>query len=219
MRKGLILAGLIMASIIIQPFISIAQTHKTRRISIDLGFFVTTRESVAFGHSPGESFGINPIGILRVNYLLIENLEIGGYFARTAMMHRIPLVQNSEGMYVFVDREGVERISAKSDNCELTGNALFYGIMARYDLLPMLTGKNNLRFKLYANTELGLVSMRWRELKDVHWIEDSPFFEYAAGLNVSYFFTRRFGLNLGYSVGKFYTKERSRWSAGIVFKI
>lgn len=201
--------------------LSIAQNSTNKnRVYVDVGVSIVTSEKIVFGHPSGEYFEQIPIALFKLKYLLTKPLSIGCYFAYSNMGHRIPLVLNSEGVYELVDSEGVVRISSNTNNFLLNSNTLFYGINANLDLLSLLTGQENLRFKLNASTEFGLVSARWNELKGIDWIMNwnGPFPEYGLGLSASYFFTKRLGLTLGYSVGRFYNNDNSRMYAGIEFK-
>jgi len=199
----------------------------TRRLSVSLGVYLVNSEEFSYGYtSEGNLIEIpdplpTAVANIKINYQVLNNFEVGGYLAYSNMGHKVPLVENSEGMYVLVDSEGVTRISSNRNNELLGSNTLFYGLSAKYDLLPVLTGKNNLRFNLYVSSKLGLVSARWSEFSGVDWVKNwnGPFMEYGIGLGAGYFFTKRFGINFNYTKGKFYNNDNSRHYLGLVYKI
>lgn len=198
---------------------------RTNRITFSLGVYQVTSEEVSNKSTATGSTVESPIPTavanIKISYEVVNNLDIGGYFAYSNMGHKVPLVKNSDGIYVLIDSEGVVRISSSSNNFLLSSNTLFYGLTTKYNLLPVLTGKDNLRFSLYATSKVGLVSAKWQEFGDVDWVKkwNIPFAEFGVGLGAGYNFTKRFGVNFNYSFGTFYNKDNSRLFLGIVFKI
>jgi hypothetical protein len=203
-------------------FANVADT--TRRITVRLGVYQVISEEVSYNYSSSGNETETPLPIavanIKIGCEVAKNFEIGGYVAYSNMGHRVPLVKNSDGMYVLIDSEGVIRISSNTNNFLLSSNTLFYGLTAKYNLLPVLTGKDNLRFSLNATSKAGFVSAKWEELEGVDWIKNwnDPFTEFGVGLGAGYSITKRLGVNLSYSVGKFYNNANSRLYLGVGFK-
>lgn len=197
---------------------------KTRRFVLSVGVYQANSENVSYSYNPtgNESETLLPIAVanIKIGCEVAKNFEIGGYVAYSNMGHRVPLVKNTDGMYVLIDSEGVIRISSNTNNFLLSSNTFFYGLTAKYNLLPVLTGKDNLRFSLNATSKAGFVSAKWEELEGVDWIKNwnGPFAEFGVGLDTGYRITKRLGVNLGYSVGKFYNNANSRLYLGVGFK-
>ena len=213
-------------AITLNTAITFANTpDSTKRITFSLGVYQVTSEEVSYRSTATGSTVESPlptaVANIKISYEVVNNLDIGGYIAYSNMGHRVPLVKNSDGMYVLIDSEGVVRISSSSNNFLQSSNTFFYGLTTKYNLLPVLTGKDNLRFSLYATSKVGLVSAKWQELEGVNWVKkwNSSFVEFGVGLGAGYNFTKRFGVNLNYSFGRFYNKDNSRLYLGLVFKI
>jgi hypothetical protein len=197
---------LILVILTLSSSISTANTpDSTRRLTLSLGVYQVTSEEVSYRSTAAGGFVESPlptaVANIKISYEAVNNLDIGGYLAYSNMNHRVPSVDSND--YYF------------------SSNTLFYGLLAQYDVLPILTGKNNLRFSLKATAKMGMVSAKWSELEGVNWVKNwnGPFLEYGIGLGAGYFFTKRLGININYSVGKFYNKDNSRMYLGISYRI
>lgn len=100
--------------------------------------------------------------------------------------------------------------------------ALYYGINLNYQLLPLFTGKSNLRFELYPTVKFGLVSEFWKEAAEN--TPTSPLikhtnteFEFGIGLGAGYKFTKNFGIFGEGTFGKFYNDQSFRFHVGAQF--
>ncbi|MDY0199395.1 MAG: hypothetical protein RBR40_00260 [Tenuifilaceae bacterium] len=202
MRRTLILL-LVLAACQLYSVSSFASNpEKKRRVSITLGVYEVAAEkkgsqTLADG-TLAETSLPEAAPVIKVDYEFLSNFKVGTYLAYSTMSHK-----------------------AMPRGVHTNSNTLFYGLAARYDVLPIITGKDNLRFEFCANAKLGVVSAKWTEGDGENWGEswNGPFPEYGVGLSAGFFFTKWLGLNLGYSAGRFYNNDISRWSAGIVFKI
>ncbi|MDX9846956.1 MAG: hypothetical protein RBT74_08245 [Tenuifilaceae bacterium] len=173
-----------------------------RKVNISLGVYEVIDERPGTGINPdGTEYSIplpTAAFYIKACYKVFKNFDAGGYTAYSVMSHKVS--QESE-MY-------------------MRSKTIFYGLSFTYDILPIITGKDNLRFKLMTTSNIGLVSARWTEEKNNDWIKfwNKPFTEFGIGCNASFYFTRRIGLTLGYSAGRFYNNGKSRLNAGLEFK-
>ena len=136
------------------------------------------------------------------------------------MGHKVPLVEDSNGMFVLIDSEGIQRLSSNHDNYLLGSKTLFYGIEVNYDLLYLITNRKNLRFSFNICPKVGLVSAKWNELVGADWQENwnGPFLEYGIGFGGGYLFTKKIGIQFNYTIGSFYNNDNSRHYLGLIYK-
>lgn len=203
MKRALMVFAIVVCSFLYSANSIASNPESNRRVSITLGVYEVTAEkrgsqTLADGNVAETSLP-EAAPVIKVNFDVLSNLQVGTYLAYSTMPHKgIP----TGGVY-------------------LTSNTLFYGLAIRYDLLPLITGKDNLRFKFSTHAKVGVVSAKWTEGDGENWEEswNGPFPEYGVGLSASYFFTQWLGINIGCSAGHFYNDSSSRLSAGIVIKI
>ena len=163
-----------------------SKPEKKRRVSITLGVYEVVAEKKGSQILPDGTLAETSLPeatpAIKVDYEVLNNFQVGTYIAYSTMLHKAM----PRGVY-----KG--------------SNTLFYGLAARYDVLPIITGKDNLRFEFCANTKLGVVSAKWTDGDGENWEEswNGPFPEYGAGLSAGFFFTKWLGFNLGYSAGRF----------------
>lgn len=171
----------------------------SKRVSIHSGIFLNNTEKIQSSMIGEDIIQRLPVFNLSINYKALKNLEGGCYMAYSTMGHK---VSPTKPMY-------------------FPSNTYYYGVMASYDFLGLITSKSNLRIKLCASTNIGVVSAKWTEGDGENWTEswNGPFPEYGAGISASYFFTKWLGISMAYSVGRFYNKDNSRLSYGITLKI
>jgi hypothetical protein len=185
-------------------FNSFASDNKNlnRKVTISLGIYEVIDERPGVGFNPdGTEYSIPlPIGALsfKASYNVYKSFDIGGYIAYSVMSHK----------------------ASQEREIYMRSKTILYGINLKYDILPIITGKDNLRFKLMASSKIGLVSARWTEEKNNDWVKfwNKPYTEFGIGCNASFYFTRRIGLTAGYSAGRFYNNAKSRMYAGLEFK-
>lgn len=215
-KKIFLLLGIIFISIR-----SLASySDSTKLFSLSIGTYLVNSESVTYDIYDNEYIDEIPIPVLKLEYKISNNLSLEAYIAYTNMGHRVPLVENSNGMFVLIDSEGVQRLSSNHNNYLLSSNTVFYGMSVKYDLLALITGKNNLRFNFIIYPKIGLVSAKWNELIGIDWVEswNGPFLEYGIGLGGGYLFTKRLGINYNYSIGKYYNNDSSRHYLGLTYR-
>ncbi len=203
MRRTLILLLVLAACQLYSVSLFASNPEKKRRVSITLGVYEVAAEkkgsqTLADG-TLAETSLPEAAPVIKVDYEFLSNFKVGTYLAYSTMLHK---AKPTGGLY-------------------LTSNTLFYGLAIRYDLLPLITGKDNLRFKFSSHAKVGVVSAKWTEGDGENWGEswNGPFPEYGVGLSASFLFTRWLGLNIGYSAGHFYNDSNSRLSAGVVIKM
>jgi len=142
--------------------------EKLRHFVLSAGVFKANSEEVSYSYSSSGVESGTPVPVIvpgfTVGYELNKTFEFSGYIAYSNMGHRLLLVENSDGMYVLIDSEGVVRLASNDKNFTLGSNTVFYGVSLKCNFLPIITGQENLRFSLYAISNFGLISAKWKAL-------------------------------------------------------
>ncbi len=141
---------------------------------------------------------------IELGYKIIPSLSLSAYFASSSI--RVNYFEgNSQTGYTS------SATSKKSS---------FYGLDARFHLLPLFTTKERLKIDAYIIGTLGQVSTWTYPLQptDDLWqkIYEEPFWEKGLGLGLSYNFTKNIGIFGEYQLGHFYNNRKSQWKAGVL---
>ena len=148
---------------------------------------------------------------------IIGHLHAGVYVGYSRLQS--PIFEIGNG-FSYVDGEEIEQPVLTS----IKTNAVFYGLNVNYQLLPLLTGRENLRFELYPVVKLGVVSEFWETFiqDDDSWYpakehHDRTNFEFGAGIGAAYRFTKKFAVFGEGTFGMFDNGQNFRFHAGVRF--
>jgi len=129
---------------------------------------------------------------------MIQNLHVGSYIGYSRL-------------YTFF-----------GDDSHSRNNAVFYGLNFRYQIMPLLMGRDNLRFELYPVAKVGFVTEFWSKdgfvplEKERH---NRTNFEYGLGLGAAFNVTRRLGVFGEGTFGQFVNDQNFRWHVGVKFNL
>jgi hypothetical protein len=96
-------------------------------------------------------------------------------------------------------------------------NALYYGINASWNIIPLLTNSNRIRFDFYPLISAGFVNENWKGI-DSDLSGNSSFTELGGGFGVAYHFSPKFGIFTEGMYGRFFHEGKTRFKGGLVFR-
>lgn len=164
---------------------------------------------------------------LEGSYELFKHFIVGIDFGYSTLEHRINMQRISDVNYPYSNyglyrSDGTIFCAGSDNNYFIDSNTLFYGLSGTYQLLPLVSQRNNLRFDVYAVGKIGAVSSKWWEydgVTDLESVWNEPIIEYGLGLGVAYYFKKNVGTYIEYSVGKFYNEGKSKYGIGLIVKL
>ncbi len=157
--------------------------------------------------------GLNPKYRFDLGFAVTSSLSVGAYIASSEIRVNELILPDSLGNGSY----GYSNGSASSIN------ATFYGLSAKYQLLPLVFKQaNKMRFQLYTIAQIGNVSSWQWDIDSEHIYEQikNPLFtEYSIGLGLGYKFSKHWGIFAEYNYGHFFNDNSSHLRGGLMIRL